>query len=183
MKRWLAASGALLLWAAVAWGVPSKQYVVPGTPVTFGDAAQTPTITLTLTALASGAGQYSGRVDKGAGAQPAWWEWQCHVQLTGTNVVDEVVEVYVAWSDGTTADGGLGTTTAALVTAKRKNLKLVGLLVVDQTTSNTTMSGSGLAYLPMRFYNVGLWNATSLPFKTDTAVHGCVFTPVPVEMQ
>ncbi len=176
----------MLGWASLAGAAPVKVYVNPGTVLTFADSAQTPTATFTLSALGSGAGQYSARYDKGAGAQPARWQLGCHVQLTGTNVVGATIELYVVRWDmaGSNSDGNLGTTTASLATDKRRNLQFVGLLVVDQTTTNTTMAVNvENVYIPGRYFSLAMWNGTSLPLKTDTGVHGCYAAPMPPENQ
>lgn len=176
----------LLIWTSVVTAATSLQYTLPGTPVTFADAGQSPTYTFTLSALANGAGQYSARADKGAGAQPSLFQISCHLQLTGTNVVGSTVEVYVVRWDaaGSNSDGNLGTTTASLASDKRRNLQLVGVLVVDQTTTNTTMSANWTNVTILgRYYSLALWNASGLPLKTDTAVHGCQTVPMPPQMQ
>lgn len=186
MKRLFVGMLLGILLPAVPCIAASLQYVRPGTPLTFGDSGQSGVVastTLTLTALAAGAGQASARYDKGAGAQPSRWHWACHMQLTGANVPTAPIEIYVGWSDGSNPDGGLGITTFALPSDKRRNLKRVGTVVVDQTVSNTTMYGSGMADIPTRYFQVAVWNATSLPFATSTTAHACIFTPMPIEMQ
>lgn len=175
----------LTLWCG-AWGTgwaASKQYVNPETPLVFADSAQTPTAILTLSALANNAGQYSARLDRGAAARAAWYKWRCSLQAAATITVGTSAEVYVSTSDGTNADGTLGTTTAALTTEKRRNLQFLGLVVADQTAASTTMTGSGLVYIPDQYFSVGVWNAFGQALLTSTAVHRCTFTPVPPEMQ
>ena len=187
LRRWCSLCLAVLLGcASPLWAATSFQYTLPGTPITFADSAQSPTYTFTLSALGNGAGQYSARADKGTGAQPSLWQLSCHLQLTGTNVVAAALELYIAhWdSAGANSDGALGTTTASLATDKRRNLKLVGLLIVDQTSTNVTMSTNiANIYIPGRYFSLAIWNGTSLPLKTDTAVHGCAMTPMPNQMQ
>ena len=161
----------------------NKVYVNPETALLFADAAQTEDATLTLSALASGAGRYSARFDRGAGARAALYEWLLNFSLTGTNVVAAQVEVYVVRSDGTYADGALGTADAALVTGKRNNLLFAGLAIVDQVTTNTVMSARGYVWLPTRYFSMAVWNATTLPFQTTTTLHQLYMTPVPDEIQ
>jgi hypothetical protein len=176
--------------ALCLWLVPSRalgaslQYVLPGSPITFADSAQTPTRAWTLTALAAGAGRLSAQYDRGAGAGPAIWELRCKLSLTGTNTVGQTVEFYLSTSDGTDADGALGTADAALASDKRRNLLFVGVLVVDQTTTNVTMTVSFRnIYVPQRYFSLGIWNNTALPLETSTAKHRCQMTPVPIQMQ
>jgi len=161
----------------------SKQYVNPESSILFADSAQTPAATWTLSALASGAGRISARYDRGTGAHSAFYKWRCWAALTGTNVVGATVEYYIATGDGTHVDGEIGTADASLATDKRRNLTLLGILSVDQTTTNVAMTTSGLVYIPDRYVSLGVWNATTLPFKTDTAISGCNLIPMPMEQQ
>lgn len=162
----------------------NKLYVVLESPVIlFADAAQTPDATLTLSALASGAGRVSARYDRGATAHAAWYEWRLRCQLTGTNIVGAAVEVYAFTSDGTNPDGEVGTADAAFATDKRNNAKPCGALFVDQVTTNVTMTASGLIWIPQRYISIGIWDATTLPFRTDTSVHRLVLTPLALEIQ
>lgn len=161
----------------------NKIYVNPETAILFADSAQAEDATMTLSALASGAGRYSARYDRGAGARAALYEWILNFSLTGTNVVGAQVEVYVVRSDGTYADGALGTTDAALVTGKRNNLLFAGLAIVDQVTTNTVMTARGYVWVPSRYISMGIWNATTLAFQTTTSLHQLYMVPVPDEVQ
>lgn len=161
----------------------NKIYVNPETAITFADSAQSPSAIITFSALASGAGRISAQYDRGASARAAWYKWRFTCQLTGTNVVGAVIDLFLATSDGTNIDGEVGTSDAALTTDKRRNLLPIGSLTVDQTTSNTTMTASGLLYVPDRYLSLGVWNGTTLAFKTDTAVHKFSLTPMPPEIQ
>jgi hypothetical protein len=183
LRRWGAGVLGLLFWVTCSDAVTSKQYVIPETAITLGDSAQTPSAVITLTALAAGAGRLSAQVDRGAGAHAGVYKWRCTVSLNGTNVVGDTVELYLATSDGTNVDGEVGTADAALATAKRNNLLLMGLLIVDQVTTNTVMTASGSVFVPDRYFSLGLWNATSLPFQTSTSAHKCSLTPMPFEQQ
>ena len=173
-----------LFWAPIAWAT-SQQYVLPGTGVVFADSGQSGgNVVWTLSALASGAGRISAQYDKGAGAQPAFWQFVCRLQLTGTNVVGATVEYYIVRGDGTDTDGNVGTADAALTTDKRRNLQFIGTLVVDQTTTNTKMVATfNNVYIPSRYFSMGVWDATTLPFKTDTTTHRCAAYPMPFQMQ
>jgi len=158
---------------------------VPGTPVVFGDTGG---ILWNLTGIAAGTGQYSTRFDKNtivtpSGAMPYLWYWRCRFQSASTPVVGDSVEWYISTSDGTISDGRLGTTAAALTTDKRKNLKLLGTTVVDQTAASVTMSSSGLVQIEPRYYSLAAWNATTQSFLTSTTVHGCTMTPMNLEIQ
>ncbi len=186
MKRKLAIYSPLLqllFIASISFAASSKQYVNPESVITFADSAQTPSATMTLSALASGAGRISARYDRGSGAHAMCYNWESTIQLTGTNVVGDVVEYYLSTSDGTNPQGQIGTADAALTTNKRNNITWLGNLVVDQTTTNTSMTVRGIVCFQERYVSAGVWNGSTLPFKTDTAVHNFKLTPMPLEQQ
>jgi hypothetical protein len=168
------------------YAVTSLQYVLPGTSVQFSDTGGQ--VVMAFSNKATLTGQVSALADKGVtptAAQPAVWQAQCSISLTGTNIVAATVEYYIATSqDGTTLDGGV-TANAALASAdKRRNLTPIGVLVVDQTTTNTTMIATFRnIYIPSRYYALAFYNNTTLPTETSTTKHKCVFTPMPVQMQ
>jgi hypothetical protein len=178
----------LLAMPAMSFAAPNKIMAVPGATILFGDAAQGG-IAWTLTGLGAGAGQYSARFDKNtiataSGAMPYHFHWRCRFQAASTVVVGDMVEWYLSTSqDNTTADGSLGATTAALATDKRKNLKLLGLTVVDQTAGGQPMEASGDVHIFARYFALAAWNATTQAFLASTAAHGCKVTPMTLEIQ
>lgn len=161
----------------------SLLYTLRETAILFADTAQAEDATLTLSALASGAGRRSARFDRGAGAIASLYEWRLNWSLTGTNVLLAAAEIWIFTSDGTTADGNIGTTDAALTSGERNAGKLAGLALVTQTTTNTVMSSSGYIWVPSRYITMGVWNATTLPFQTSTTLHQLYLTPVPDQAQ
>ena len=173
----------LLLWSSCAWAVASKQYVAPETGVVFTDSGGGGNVVLPFRAVGPGAGRYSDRYDKGAGSKAANWTWHCQLSLTGANTAGQTLDLFVSWSDGTYADGTLSTSNGTLLTDKRRNLKRIGQLVVDQASSNVNMVGSGQVFIPTRYFSVAFWNNTSLTTQDLATVHKCVFYPVPPEMQ
>jgi hypothetical protein len=183
MRQALATVLALCLLVSQAWAT-SLQYTLPGTPVVFGDSFQTPNATWTLSALASGTGRLSARFDKGTGAQPSLYEMRCRASLTGTLTIGQWLSFYVVTSDGTDQDGALGTGDALVTVERFRNLTLVGVLVVDQTTQNLTMTASFRnVYLPNRYVSLAIWNATTIPLETSTSKHRCTLTPMPIQGQ
>ena len=158
-------------------------YLVRGTSLLFADTAQVEDVAITLSALASGAGRVSAAYDRGAGATVGLWSWRLRWSLTGTNIVGAAVEVYCFTSDNAFEDGDVGTADATFATDKRNNAKLAGLAVVDQTTTNVVMHGSGTILIPTRYFSMGIWNATTLPFTTSTSAHGLIMTPLNWEVQ
>jgi hypothetical protein len=173
---------------SLLYAVPNKIMAVPGTTVLFGDAAQGG-VTWTLTGLGAGLGQYSARFDKdtiktASGAMPYQWNWRCRFQSAAAVVVGDQVEWYVSTSqDNVTSDGSLGATTSGMNTDKRKNLKLLGVTIVDQTASGTAMESSGDVQIFPRYFATAAWNATTQAFLASTSAHGCKFTPMNLEIQ
>jgi hypothetical protein len=163
--------------------MPSALYLARGTPLLFADSAQAEDAILTLSALATVTGRVSARYDRGAGSLPGLFEWRLHCSLTGTNVVGAAIEVYCFTSDGTNVDGEVGTADAAFATDKRNNARPCGILAVDQVTTNVVMTASGIVLIPTRYFSMGIWNATTLPFTTSTSGHGLVMTPMYWETQ
>ena len=182
MRRLVGLVWVVLLLAVPAWAV-NKIYVNPETAITFADSAQSPSATLTFSALASGAGRISAQFDRGAGAIAMCYVWRATNSLSGTNVVGAAIEYFLATSDGTNIDGQVGTSDAALASDKRNNLKFLGLLIVDQTTTNTNMTASGTVCTSSRYLSIGVWNATTLAFQTSTSAHKFSLTPIPMEIQ
>lgn len=165
--------------------MPGELYTVFGNPLLFADSAQAEDATLTMSALASLAGQYSAQLDRGAAALPAWFEWFHVFALTGTNILNALIEIYIVSTQVSgRIPGGLGTTTAALTAAKKANLgDPVGFAKVDQTTTNTLMYAKGYAYVPGRYITAAIWNATTLPYQTSTSAHQLYLTPLYQQVQ
>lgn len=176
---------------ALVASAPNKVWLLPGTALKFADSAQSGvTATLTMTALAAGSGQCSVRYDKDAlksasGAMPHLWRWGGTIQLNGTNVPNDVIEVSIAMSDGTIEQGNLGTTgsSVAMTTAKKVNMTFAGVLIVDQVTTSISMMGAGTIEIPTRYFRLCVYNATGIPFVTSTSVHTFYMTPYSLEIQ
>lgn len=160
----------------------NKIYTASETAITFkesgGDAA------ITLLNLGYGAGRISAQYDRGAGSKPMRYSWKGVFQFETTPVVGELVELYLAQSDGTVVDGVVGTSDAALTTDKRRNLDLIGVVVVDTTSTATNIVASGICYIWQRYFSVGIWNASAGDNLENTAnVNYITFTPIPDEVQ
>lgn len=179
---------ACIVWSGAVFAAPNKVWRVQGTRITFLDSGATGG-TLTLAALANGTGRYSTRFNKstisGATAtqQPFDWDIDCTFQVNvNPNVVGNAIEVYVIKSDGTRTQGNLGATDAALVTDKRKNLTFVGILALDQTTQNTSMTGIWQVEIREPSFSIGVWNESGGALNGG-AVNSCGATPYSLEIQ
>ncbi len=160
----------------------NKIYYAPESALTFKDSGGS--AVLALQNLGFGAGRISARYDRGAGSKPARYRWRAVIQFETAAVVGELVEIYLAPSDGTYMDGTLGTSDAALTADKRRNLDLIGVVVVDTTSTATGIVASGICYIWDRYVSVGVWNASAGDNLENTANASFIeLMPVPDEVQ
>lgn len=147
--------------------MPNAIYRAIGTTLSFRDSGGD--AVLTLQNLAFGAGRVSARYDRGAGSLPRLYHWRAIVQFETAPAVGEIVEIYLFESDGTYMDGTLGTSDAALGSDKRKNGKLIGVIVVDTTSTATDIVASGMCLINQRYFSVGVWNGSAGDNLKNTA--------------
>ena len=145
----------------------SKIYYAPETAITFKDSGGS--AVLALQNLAFGVGRISAQYDRGSGSKPMLHSWKGVVQFETAPVVGELVEVYLAQSNGTYVDGTVGTADAALASDKRRNLDLIGVIVVDTTSTATDIVASGFCYIWQRYVSVGVWNGSAGDNLENTA--------------
>ena len=162
--------------------MPNKIYRAVETSITFQDSGGDAVIT--LQGLGYGAGRISAQYDRGAGSKPARYNWKAVFQYASAPQVGETIELYIAESDGTYVDGNVGTADAALTSDKRKNLTLIGLVIVDTTAADTNIIASGICHIWQRYFSLGVWNASSGDNLKNTAnASKVIFTPMPDEVQ
>lgn len=153
-----------------------------GTPITFQDSGGTTAITLAN--LGFGAGRVSARHDRGAGSQPLEFEWRAIMQFETAPIVGEIVEIWLFQSDGTYADGVIGTSDAALTSDARRNGLLIGRVVAQSTSTATDNIASGLCKISSRYFSVGVWNGSAGDNLENTSnANKIIFTPIPYEVQ
>jgi hypothetical protein len=139
---------------------------------------------LSLQNLGFGAGRVSARYDRGAASLPQVYDWLAVMQFETAPIVGEVVEIYLFESDGTYMDGTLGTSDAALTSDKKRNGKLIGLVIVDTTSVTTDIIASGTITINKRYVSVGVWNGSAGDNLENTANASRVnLTPIPPEIQ
>ncbi len=160
----------------------NKIYTASETAITFkesgGDAV------ITLINMGYGVGRISAQYDRGVGSKPMRYSWKGVFQFETAPVVGELVELYLAQSDGTKVDGTVGTSDAALTGDKRRNLDLIGVVVVDTTSTATDIVASGICYIWQRYFSVGVWNGSAGDNLENTAnANYITFTPIPDEVQ
>lgn len=160
----------------------NKVYRAAETSLTFKDSGGSAVITLQN--LAYGAGRISARYDRGAGSLAAKYQWRGVFQFETAPVVGELIEIYIAESNGTDVDGNIGTADAALTSDKKRNLTLVGCVQVDTTATATNIVGSGICWIYDRYFSVGVWNGSAGDNLKNTANTSVItLTPYPDEIQ
>jgi hypothetical protein len=160
----------------------NKVYRAIETAITFKDSGGDAVITLAN--LGFGDGRLSAQYDRGAGSKPARYKWKGVFQFESAPAVGERVEIYLAESDGTSADGAVGTSDAALTAGQKSNLKMIGIVLAQTTDTATNFIASGLCTIWERYISVGVWNASAGANLENTANANFVtLTPMPEEIQ
>lgn len=158
----------------------NKVYQHDETSLLFAPASQAEDEICELDGIAPTAGRQCALHDFGTTARASVGVLRCFVQFATAPVVGQAVEIYWKSSDGTHPDNDDGTGDAGISSIdKLKNLKLVGLIIVDEAVQDIEMVFSGLLRIPARYGAPVIWNATADAFTTDEAENGCTWTPVP----
>ena len=162
--------------------MPTKIYRAVETSITFRDSAGD--VVISLNGLANAAGRVSARYDRGAGSKPKLHEVKAVIQVNATVVAGVAVEIYLFQSDGTYADGTVGTADAAFLTDKRRNGLLIGAVIADQTAATVDMIAT-FQDVPIssRYYSVGAWNASGVALQATANACRIIVTPMPDEVQ
>lgn len=165
--------------------MPNKIYIVPETAITW--LASGGTNVLTLTSLAAGAGRQGALHDFGASARAGDYTWRAWVKFATTPVVGELLEVYWKTSDGSHPDNDDGAGDAAVSAEdKLRNLKLLGVIEVDEASATPEFAASGFLPAEWAAHRHGapvFWNRTADALSSTAGDHGFALTPVPAEVQ
>lgn len=163
--------------------MPNKIYRATETPVTFKDSGGTNVIG--LNGLSLGTGRVSARHDRGAGSLAQLHEVKAIVQWTSAPALGDAAQIFLFQSDGTYADGTVGTADAAMSSDKRRNGMLIGAVVCDVATGSVDMVAT-FQDVPIssRYYSIGLWNGSATKALLASAnVSTVIVTPMPPEIQ
>ena len=162
--------------------MPNKVYVAPETPIVFKSSGGD--VTFRPMNVGNGAGRISARWDRGAGAKPGWYKWRAKTKAASALTVGNQLEIYLATSDGTNADGNQSTTDAAFSAGdKRRNLQPIGTLNADSATNGEPQIGSGVIFIADRYVSVVWWNAFGVALSGTATDHEFSLTPIPDEIQ
>jgi hypothetical protein len=99
------------------------------------------------------------------------------------SVVGQVINVYIFTSDGTNADGTVGTADAALTTNQALNAFLILPVVVNTTSTSVKITQSYVVEIPSRYVSVGVMNSTTGLLRAAANVCTISLTPIPDEIQ
>jgi hypothetical protein len=154
----------------------------PGTAVSFKSAGGD--VTFTPTSVANGAGRISAQWDRGAGSKPALYLWRAKTKAAAALTAGNLLELYLAFGDGTNVDANMGTADAAWSTGdKRRNLKRIGAVEADSTTNGEPQHASGLVVITSRYVSVAWWNALGQALSGTAGDHEFTLTPHTPEIQ
>lgn len=169
----------------------SAGYIDVGSTIFWGDSAQTPTYTMTLTALATVAARVGARADLGAWPRPATYRWYMEAEWTSAPTIDGLLELYFAGWDNDTGPANpqaqipatdTGYAAAAAGLSKRKNMLFAGGVTIE-TSAVGPFSSSGLIVLPWRYVSPLIYNGGSVALATSTSKNFLRITPVYPEQQ
>ena len=160
----------------------NEVYILPQTGITWGDTGETNA--MTLNNLATGAGRQGAQHDFGASARANRYEWRAHVEFATTPVVGEEVRIYLKTSDGTHPDNDDGTGDIAVSAEdKLRNIRLLGIIQVDQAATSVEMVASGDITINTRYVMPIFWNGTADNLTATNNTSGFSLTPFPYQIQ
>ena len=141
-------------------------------------------VTIALINLGFGAGRLSARVDRGAGSLPHLHDLRATNQWETAPIVDETADYFLFQSDGTDADGAVGTADAVLTSAQKKNGIFIGSVKAQTTGTATDFTASFRFMITTRYYSIGVWNSSAGDNLENTAnANHFSVTPIPPEIQ
>lgn len=134
---------------------------------------------------ATAKGRLSSQLDLGdpASAARAYrYGWSITTKLGAAGAVGNYIRLYLVTSNGTIADGNMGTTDAELTSeAPLANTLLIGSLAVDAV--NTILNASGVVELYRRYVQIAAWNASGQTLTNTVTDHLFYLWPIPFEGQ
>lgn len=138
---------------------------------------------INLSGLASGLGRISNRVDRGTGSKPMRYKWRAIFQFATTPVVLDHVDVVLCESDGTYADANMPTTDSSMTWGQFSNLQVVGDVRVQSAAANTSFVASGTCWIAERYFQIGVFNHTTVSLRNLNNINRILLIPMPDEIQ
>lgn len=136
---------------------------------------------LTLTSLAVGAGRCGGQQDLGS-TRPRKMRWRLKTMFASAPTEGRMLEIYLATSEGTNVDAGLGTSDAALsAAAQRFQCQFIGFAYCRAITGSQVMSGE--CEVTARYVSPVIYNGADQALHGTAGNHEFILEPFADEIQ
>jgi hypothetical protein len=163
-----------------------KVLILPGTPISFKDSGGDVLWTPADTAL--GHGRISNVWDRGAGAVPMLYAWECRVKWVATPAALDAFRLYLVRSTASATpaktDGGLtfGDADMTSETELTTHCKYLGRILA--AAADAAKCTHGVVEIAERYVAVAGWNASATKaMGTTDADLEMIFTPLQDEIQ
>ena len=164
--------------------MPNKVYIAAETAITWTNSGGDEILDLGTTGGAADGVRIGARHDFGAASRSEWYEWRMVIDGFDTApVVGESVDIYIATSDGTNADGNASTTDADGATNDLPNFHFIGSAIVQTTTAGNNLVVSGIVRIVARYAQPVIHNNTADKLLSTADAHKFILTPIPPEIQ
>lgn len=162
--------------------MPNKLYVNQETSLTWTDTGGD--YTMDLGGLAADGVRVGAQGDLGSGARASLYEWRLIIDGFDTApVVNQAVEIWLAFSDGTNHDGDISTSDSAGASTDLYNCHALGAAIVQTTTAANELIVSGTVEIVSRYVSPIVYNRTSDALLSTADAHKFILTPSPLELQ
>lgn len=156
-------------------------HILDGTPVVWAVGG---TPDLDLGGLAANAVRVGEQVDLGSGSRPKEYAWSFRCDgFDSAPVVGEIINIYLAYMQGTNIDGDVGSADAAGVVVALPQLDHIGSVTVQTTTASNPLITSGEITIKHRYVSVVIHNVTADALLGAADAHTFTLTPVPDQVQ
>jgi len=157
-------------------------YQVIQTPIVFQDSSGDAVIS--LNALAANTGRVSARYDRGATSLARRYTLRGVFDKGAASVVGEIINMYIFTSDGTNADGTVGTADGPLTANQALDcFERPYPVVVNTTSTSVKITRSYVVEIPTRYFSVGVMNSVTGLLRAAANVCTISLTPVADEIQ
>ena len=155
---------------------------LPGTPILFAPVSYD--ALLSAVSITNGAGRLSARHDRGSGALPARYAWDCRLETAAAATIGRALSLYwagaTAATGGTTCDGSFSESDQAISSVELlRNLRPMGIVQADTTANPGIFGGSGIVHITRRYIQCGFWNNLGATLSGTNTKFVLTLTPIP----
>jgi hypothetical protein len=104
------------------------------------------------------------------------------LQFASGLAVGQSANILLCESDGTYADGAIGTSDAAMTWYQAANMTTIGTVYVQAATTATSFVASGTFWIMERYFQVGVYNYGAA-LRALANINRIIVTPMPDEIQ